>query len=168
MHCTTLPGNINFNRLTAGRPRDGRGKLREIMPGSNRAVTDCMRSKKQYIMCGRLRESARFWHQLWTDSGCPSSGVLFQIKRNAKHRFKYEVRRLKRRREHIIRDNIGNALSHSRHKDFWKEVRKLSRSTRGSRSNAPVIDGLSDPLDISHAFSSKLKDILNSHHLSES
>jgi len=94
--------------------------------------------------------------------------VLFQIKRNAKRRFKYEVRRLKRRREHIIRDNIGNALSHSRHKDFWKEVRKLSRSTRGSRSNAPVIDGLSDPLDISHAFSSKLKDILNSHHLSES
>jgi len=74
----------------------------------------------------------------------------------------------KRRREHIICDNIGNALSHSRHKDFWKEVRKLSRSTRGSRSNAPVIDGLSDPFDISHAFSSKLKDILNSHHLSES
>ena len=116
----------------------------------------------------KLKESARFWHQLWTDSGCPSSGVLFQIKRNAKHRFKYEVRRLKRRREHIIRDNIGNALSHSRHKDFWKEVRKLSRSTRGSRSNAPVIDGLSDPFDISHAFSSKLKDILNSHHLFES
>ena len=113
-------------------------------------------------------KSARFWHQLWTDSGCPSSGVLFQIKRNAKHRFKYEVRRLKRRHEHIVRDNIGNALAHSRHKDFWKEVRKLSRSTRGSRSNVPVIDGLSDPLDISHAFSSKLKDILNSHHLSES
>jgi len=56
-------------------------------------------------------------------------------------------------------------LSLIQDKDFWKEVRKLSRSTR---SNAPVIGGLSDPLDISHAFSSELKDILNSHHLSES
>ena len=32
----------------------------------------------------KLRESVRFWHQLWTDSGCPSSGVLLQIKRIAK------------------------------------------------------------------------------------
>jgi len=59
-------------------------------------------------------------------------------------------------------------LSLIQDKDFWKEVRKLSRSTKGSRSNGPVIDGLSDPRDISDAFSSKLKDILNSHHLSES
>ena len=33
---------------------------------------------------------------------------------------------------------MGEALSHSRHRDFWKEVRKLSNSVIGRRTNAPV------------------------------
>ena len=57
---------------------------------------------------------------------------------------------------------IGEALSHSRHRDFWKEVRKLSNSAKGRRTNAPVIDGLSDDVEIAGLFSSKLEDILNS------
>ena len=51
---------------------------------------------------------------------------------------------------------------HSRHRDFWKEVRKLSNSVIGRRTNAPVIDGLSNDVEIAGLFSSNLKDILNS------
>ena len=48
-----------------------------------------------------LKQSAAFLNRLWCDSGCPSSGVLFQIKKYAKKWFKYEVRRLRRQQEHI-------------------------------------------------------------------
>ena len=48
-----------------------------------------------------LRQSAILWHNIWSESGCPSSGVLFQIKKNEKKRYKYEVRRLRRQWEHI-------------------------------------------------------------------
>ena len=57
---------------------------------------------------------------------------------------------------------MGEALSHSRHRDFWKEVRKLSNSVIGRRTNVPVIDGLSNDVEIADLLSLKLKDILNS------
>ena len=41
-----------------------------------------------------LKQSARFWHKVWTECGCPTTGVLFQIKKNSKRGFKCEVRRL--------------------------------------------------------------------------
>ena len=47
----------------------------------------------------KLREMSIFWHKVWVEAGCPSAGVLFNIKRNTKSRFKYAVRRLKRRKE---------------------------------------------------------------------
>ena len=79
----------------------------------------------------------------------------FRLKKN-------EVRRLKRQREYIKCEKIGEALSHSRYRNFWKEFRKLSNSTKDCRTNAPIIDGLSDDVGIAGLFSSKLNDILNS------
>ena len=114
------------------------------------------------IQAHSLRQSANFWHKLWCDCGCPTSGVLFQIKKKTKKRYKYEVRRLKRQREYIKCEKMGEALSYSRQRDFWKEVRKLSNSVIGRRTNVPVIDGLSNDVEIADLFSSKLKHILNS------
>ena len=51
---------------------------------------------------GRLKESARFWYKVWKVAGCPVSGVLFKIKKNAKTRYKYEVRRLKHRQDNLL------------------------------------------------------------------
>ena len=31
-----------------------------------------------------LKEATNFWHKVWVEAGCPSSGVLFSIKKNAK------------------------------------------------------------------------------------
>ena len=68
--------------------------------------------------------------------------MLFQIKKNTKKRYKYEVRRLKRQQDHIRNELMGKALSQSRSRDFWKEVRKVTKTLKGSRTNPPVIDGL--------------------------
>ena len=49
-------------------------------------------------------ETTNFWHKVWLEAGSPSSGVLFHIKRRAKSRYKYAVRRLKRRHHFILRE----------------------------------------------------------------
>ena len=91
-----------------------------------------------------------------------TSGVLFQIKKKTKKRYKYEVRRLRWQRERIIRERLGIALSQSSHRDFWKEVRNITLSSKGRGSSAPIVDGCSSDTDISPAFSAKLCDLLNS------
>ena len=52
-----------------------------------------------------FKEKANFWHSVWKQAGSPSSGVLHCIKRNAKSRYKYEVRRLKRREQFIASED---------------------------------------------------------------
>ena len=89
-----------------------------------------------------------------------SSGVMFEIKKRSRKRFKYEVRRLKRQQDHIKCELIGKALSESRTRDFWKEVRRLSNSKHGRCASAPVIDNISNDHDISELFSSKMEALL--------
>ena len=48
-----------------------------------------------------LKQKSVFWHRIWVESGCPSSGAIFQIRKHAKHRFNYSVKSLKRR-EHLL------------------------------------------------------------------
>ena len=45
---------------------------------------------------------------------------------------------------------------------MWKEVRKLTKSSKGRRTNPPVIDGLSNQVEITGMFSEKTQDLLNS------
>ena len=77
-----------------------------------------------------LKQSAHFfsWHKVWTECGCPTSGVLIQIKKNSKRRFKYEVRRLRRRQSHIRCEKLASAHLHSSQQEFWKLVKTISKS----------------------------------------
>ena len=109
-----------------------------------------------------LQKTAKFWHKLWSECGCPSSGIMFQLKKNSKSRYKYEVRRLKRQQQYIKSEMMGRALTQSRSRDFWKEVRKMSKSAKGRKATAPVIDNQSTDDDISNLFSTQLKGVLNS------
>ena len=74
-----------------------------------------------------LKQSAMFWHKVWSEFGYPSTGVLFQIKKNAKKRLKkYEVRRLRRQCEYVKRERLGTALSQNKQGDFGKQSATLS------------------------------------------
>ena len=109
---------------------------------------------------GKLREISVFWHRVWVEAGCPSAGVLFNIKRKAKTRFKYAVRRLKRRRDFLVREKLSCAFTARNKQKFWSEVRRLNHV---KKSYAPSIDGISDPPHIADLFSSKFAGILNKH-----
>ena len=89
----------------------------------------------------KLREMSIFWHRVWVEAGYPCSGVMFNIKRNGKKRFKYAVRRLKRRRDYLVREKLASAFSTKDKNRFWSEVRRLNHIRK---SSAPSIDDTSD------------------------
>ena len=95
-----------------------------------------------------LKSKANFWHNIWREAGSPTTGVLFQIKKSSKSRYKYEVRRLKRRKEHIRRMKIAEALTHSKNMaEFWRQVRAVTK--KSSTSPVPSVDGVHGPSNIS-------------------
>ena len=49
-----------------------------------------------------FKKSANLWYKIWNEAGCPSSGVLHQIKKSTKSRYKYEIRRLKRKQSLLL------------------------------------------------------------------
>ena len=63
-----------------------------------RSTSSCRRLVGWNQSISRLKESSVFWYKIWVEAGCPSSGVLSQIKKNSKRRYKYEVRRFIRKK----------------------------------------------------------------------
>ncbi len=108
-----------------------------------------------------LKSKADFWHRVWCEAGSPAAGVLVQLKKASKRRFKYEVRRLKRQRSHIRRRRMAEALAKSDSRNFWKEVKNINRSST-SASCSPVVDGVRGDAEISSAFANKLCGVLSS------
>ena len=112
--------------------------------------------------CARyLKEATNFWHKVWDEAGCPSSGVLFKIKRCAKSRYKYAVRRLQRRQRFILQDKLAHSFAMKRKDRFWSDIRHLNRSSKPCI--APVIDGVSGSGNIANMFASKYGSLLNKH-----
>ena len=109
---------------------------------------------------GMLRKMSVFWHRVWVEAGYPSAGILFNIKRNAKLRLKYAVRRLKRRKDFLVREKLARAFAARKKYKFWSEVRRLNHV---KKSCAPSIDGTSNIQQIADLFSSKFAGILNKH-----
>ena len=59
---------------------------------------------------GSLRDASVFWYKVWEETGCPSSGVLSQIKKNSKKRYKYEARHLIRRQKTLLQKSLPTPL----------------------------------------------------------
>ena len=125
--------------------------------------------KKPTVICGwssnstsRLKKESILWNHIWQDCGCPSSGVVFQLKRKTKNRYKHEVRRLQRRQVHLKRERVGLALSEANSRDFWREIQQMKKASTGSTRNRKTINGFSSDNDIANTFSQKLSGLLNS------
>ena len=73
-----------------------------------------------------LKRTANFWHKLWNDAGCPSSGVLFQLKQNTKKKYKREVRRLTRRQKFPLQKKLARSFSKKNRNSFWADVKRMN------------------------------------------
>ena len=61
-----------------------------------------------------LKEATNFWHKVWVEAGCPSSGVLFSIK----SRYKYAHRRLKRRQHFLLQKKLAHSFAGKSKEEF--------------------------------------------------
>ena len=110
---------------------------------------------------GKLKEASNFWYRVWMEAGCPSAGVLSSIKKQAKKRYKYEVRRLKRRQQYHLRDQLAQSFAMKRKDTFWSDIKRLKNSRASQIS--PLVDRLSDSSDIANNFASRYSALLNTH-----
>ena len=127
--------------------------LPSVVPGPSRRLPGWNDSARN------LKCKANFWYQVWLEAGSPPAGVLAELKKKAKSRYKYEVRRLKRRAQFIKREKLAAAYSARNKKNFWKEVKRLRGQSRSAMH--PVIDGESNVNGISEVFRDKLAATLN-------
>ena len=106
-----------------------------------------------------LKEQSMFWTRIWRECGYPSSGVVSVIHKKAKAKYKYAVRRLHRRQNHLRREVLAKALCSDSSRDFWTEVKRFEgRSTRGTSG---VIDGTSGSASIADLWAGKFEALLN-------
>ena len=77
---------------------------------------------------------------LWLEAGSPFSAK----KKHAHRRYKYAVRRVRRKEEHLKRTRMTEALLNDPNSNFWSEVYSVRRFSKNHTSApAPVIDGVS-------------------------
>ena len=65
-----------------------------------------------------IREKSLLWSKIWHEAGCPSNGVLFQLKKHAKARYKYAVRRLRRKQDQLRSRKMAEAFVGDNSRDF--------------------------------------------------
>ena len=88
-----------------------------------------------------LKSNANFWHRVWKEAGSLCSGVLSEIKQHSCSRFKYAVRRLKRREKFIKRSKLANALNSKNTTEFWSQIKRINRNN--TAPSAPSVDSVS-------------------------
>ena len=106
-----------------------------------------------------LKQSSIFWNGIWQEAGCPSVGVLCQLRKHTKSRYKYAVRRLIRNQDKLSCKKMADAMVEGASKDFWQQV---SCCKSNAKNRALCIDGMSDDADTADSWASKFKDLLTS------
>lgn len=106
-----------------------------------------------------LKDQSILWNRIWREAGCPSAGVLAQLRKHAKSRYKYAARRLIRNQDQLRRKSMAEALLRDSSRDFWQEVGQCKRS---KQSPASYVDGVHGDVNIANLWVSRFKDLFSS------
>ena len=55
-----------------------------------------------------------FWYKVWSEAGHPSTGILSDIKKNPKRKYKYHIRELKRKQNNLNRERLAKSFPDKR------------------------------------------------------
>ena len=105
------------------------------------------------------RKKSMFWHYMWKQNGCPRTGWIADIRKTTRAKFHYVLRHVKRKKETILANKLGESVLQSNSTDFWSSVRKI----KGVKSVNPTnVDGVVGDANISNYLSDKYKKLYNS------
>ena len=106
-----------------------------------------------------LREKSLLWNRLWRENGCPQVGVLFQLRKHAKSRYRYAVRRVLRNQDKLRHKKLADALLEDKSRNFWQEVKQFKA---GKQRCSQMVDGITGDENLVKLWFSKFKDLLSS------
>ena len=107
--------------------------------------------------CKELKHDANFWYKVCCEAGRPSTGILSDIKKNSKRKYKYHVIELKRKQNKLNRERLAKSFAEKRKDGFGSAVKNLKC---GSTSRASVANGCTDSSDIANIFATNLSNLL--------
>ena len=105
------------------------------------------------------RDKSILWHTIWKENGCPKTGLIANIHRQARAQYHLAVKKLKKEGEHMRAQKMADALLHNNSRDFWTEVKKVRKSGTAAPSQ---IDDKCDLDEITSHFASKYSQVYNS------
>ena len=76
------------------------------------------------------RDTALFWNAIWVQCGRPSTGPVASIRRKTRAEYHRSVKWVKVHSQSLESERMAHALNENRSRDFWKEVKKLSCSSK--------------------------------------
>ena len=106
-----------------------------------------------------FKDKSILWNKIWREAGCPSVGILSQLRKRAKSRYKYAVRRLIRNQDLIRRKRMAEAMVSDSSRDFWHEV---NRCKIRKQIPATCVDGVLGDDRIVELWPSKFRDLFTS------
>ena len=104
------------------------------------------------------KESAILWHRIWKESGCPTDGHLFHIRRFTRKQYHDAILFIKRNSDNIIRHKIAETLTKKSVKEFWKEIKRIKNTVDNKPS---IIDNVVGSSNISEVFKDKYNTLYN-------
>ena len=75
-----------------------------------------------------VHAAARDAYLLWKDSGKPRQGVIYDLMKQTRSKFKYALRVCKGNKNSIISDKIAEAMCAKNDRTFWREIKNSSNS----------------------------------------
>ena len=104
----------------------------------------------------KYRQQSVFWHNLWVDNGRPKCGVVFQMRSQARRKYHYAVRWIKKHKDDIEKNKLSQFLLNNNMNDFWKSI-KTNKKKSGKVPN--IVDNEVGTENICNLFKNKYKSL---------
>ena len=106
-----------------------------------------------------LYQASRDQYLRWLQAGRPRDGPVAELHFEAKARFKYALRYIKRHENQLRREALARKVVETSSRNFWKDVKK----SLGSRCPLPTeIEGASGEVEIAELWKSHFESLFNS------
>ena len=105
------------------------------------------------------RDASIFWHNVWKECGSPRNSRVADVMRGARAKYHKMVKLVKANETELRKNKMAQALLEDKSRNFWDEVRKVSRNA----DNIPnLVDDVAGDEQISELFREKYESLYNS------
>ena len=143
--CSTYDKIVNVLITSSKCFLKGGNKVHHIKPGWNEHVSE-------------LHSAARDAFKVWSESGRPRLGPIFDHKQATNAKYKYAVRFIKNNEDVMRADSLARKLQNNSCFDFWQEVKFLNNNKMALPSS---IDGVSGAGNIADLWKSHYQELFN-------